>query len=1474
MAIQDDNKNFTNGGMDQDSSPENVAPNDYVSATDGRTTGTGGKQLGYFTNIEANIALSGSLPPGINRIIGGGEFDDIGAILAYRFNTAGECQLLLYTASTQSYSILYTDSATAALLPLNPQKVVTAILVNKTFAVWWAEDLEVGYTNLNTLKSGAYQTVSTFTLIPGSAYANGTYPGVALTGGAGSGAIGTVTVAGGLVTRVNITSYGVNYSVGDVLTGFIPSGSGWSLTITATVLWEDFSLLKPQCLIPPTGVYGSDAGTPANYLFSNLGQFAVQYVNDDFNYSAWSTWSKRLTPYQENTPTLGSNVSQNNYIVVSVNIGTVRATVINVACRFGLNIFYNIKSVTRAYVTALPNTTVNVATEVNEAYDPATNLYSFAFYNNTINIPIAVEESSLTYDYIWPANSGALINGNIIGLADWKTLYARPSTSVTIAAVGYNPNIGIPAGTYPDPLRAAGNFPGASGSGAGGHKRIMSITIGGTPHTNDQIITITADIRNSNATINRTYIVPLALNGNLAGVIAAYIVFFPSSSYVLNGDGTYTITWTDAPYYGLIQFSVNLYFSGATVANSIPSVLDNSQGQLALSYRDYKARFLPLCTDRGYIWQSASYAQVLGNATRLSWTINDEDAPEGAVDYQWLTTVPPVLKIVDTIATILIFKGGWNASSNTPSLAVNSGNVGDTYQVTTPASPAASPYHNLGHNDTYNTGDYIVDNALSYDVLGNDFGNLAAVPPALLAFSLNALKLYDTDYQQVGVNTLLSYDFTPGDRCTLHYWIGTAGGIATFTIVPGSGYTNGTYTNVALTGGTGTGALANITVAGGLVTAVTLSVTGGGYTPGDSLTGTVPAGSGWSITIGTTTAEGINYFNNPCIDLAVLGYDAGSYILKVENSAALTYSGGHILYNGNQIDVRNIFLRIYSPALANQTSQTTSQATTVWYEIGERFPVVNGKHSVLSGNITDGGVYYKTRQFLDGILPYTNPPVDVLATDLSYSDFYTSDFWSAGRTRTYYDELEKTTQAASIITSQNYIIGSRNNGLNRFYPSTIYGEGNGQTSSAQGEIQIMWQRGNVLVILQALGVFYCPVNITYTQINDGTTQESISNALLNNGRYASESVGIGALKKSFCTRYDRAYFVSPQFSEPYEIDVEAGVRPYSGKMSKFFKSIIQVSVQLGKDIGQFYNQFYEEVFLYIESGSDILIYFPFDLADWNPNDSYVLVPSDVTATTNGAHSTVSYNSATGIATYTPAANYVGNDVATFTFNPGVTKNVCLNWTTGSGNVNAFSFMPLTGVPLTTVEVSNIIGVSGNDYPVAISITGSTGLGYSINGGAFTSSPGTVNSGDNVQVRVTSSGSLNTLTSCTLTIDSQSSTFDVTTRVAGNFTAYAQYGGVIDKILPGTGSGVPAGYNPCTLTPGQALSAAYTTLTAGTYQMVMDGMPTSPGHTYVVMTVNSVNVGSPQLFTGPRAYTFTLGSPASDPTPVEFTLILM
>ena len=361
-------------------------------------------------------------------------------------------------------------------------------------------------------------------------------------------------------------------------------------------------------------------------------------------------------------------------------------------------------------------------------------------------------------------------------------------------------------------------------------------------------------------------------------------------------------------------------------------------------------------------------------------------------------------------------------------------------------------------------------------------------------------------------------------------------------------------------------------------------------------------------------------------------------------------------------------------------------------------------------------------------------------------------------------------------------------------------------------------------------------------------------------------MGIG-LTKAYCKRYSTQYFIDPNKSLPYRI-AGGRIEAIPGKMSKYFKTMIQYAYANGLTINMFYNDYYEEAVLTIKAESGVITLFPFNPQNWQASNLFVIAPTDVTSVSTGAHCSVSYNSGTGIVTYTPAANYVGTDTATFTFTPPggspITLNNCLQWTAGSGNVNPFNFIALTGVGLSTVQTSNSILVSGNDYPVAISITGSTGLGYSINGGAFTSSAGTVNNGDTVQVRVTASGSTNTSTSCTLTIDSQSSTFNVTTRLAGNFTVGAQYGMSVVSVQNGSATGVPGAFNPCNLSPGQTLSAAYTTLSAsGTVSVALTGTPAIPGHVRLFLSVNGVEQSHTPV-SGGGSFSLNTGTGGTNP----------
>lgn len=124
-------------------------------------------------------------------------------------------------------------------------------------------------------------------------------------------------------------------------------------------------------------------------------------------------------------------------------------------------------------------------------------------------------------------------------------------------------------------------------------------------------------------------------------------------------------------------------------------------------------------------------------------------------------------------------------------------------------------------------------------------------------------KLYVTEFPGYGLceqGDTVDVVPEPASQTQVINTAATTGQIATLgAITAGTLYTNGQYNNVPLTGGTGSGATANITVAGGGVTVVTIVSRGQGYTAADSLSAAAAniggTGSGFAVPVGTITQQ-------------------------------------------------------------------------------------------------------------------------------------------------------------------------------------------------------------------------------------------------------------------------------------------------------------------------------------------------------------------------------------------------------------------------------------------------------------------------------------------------------------------------------------------------------------------------------------------------------------------------------------------
>ena len=250
----------------------------------------------------------------------------------------------------------------------------------------------------------------------------------------------------------------------------------------------------------------------------------------------------------------------------------------------------------------------------------------------------------------------------------------------------------------------------------------------------------------------------------------------------------------------------------------------------------------------------------------------------------------------------------------------------------------------------------------------------------------------------------------------------------TGTITAGSGYTNGTYNGVALTGGDGSNATANITVSGNAVTAVTIVNQGSGYTTGNTLSAADAnlgggGGSGFVFTLTNASQAtdkhwiGINmWFKNSGIPRAVNmdNFMQTSYITSGAWNTYQTHINNEVTALSNKISELSTF-QTAATTYYTEYLKTVDQPTNI-FEIETTYQQGDVNQFIKAAVLVDADgneEYTENGSALSGTLHTTNQ-----AENGSGVIYKAGEFQKTGDTTIAYKKgTEKTSEYPILMDS-------------------------------------------------------------------------------------------------------------------------------------------------------------------------------------------------------------------------------------------------------------------------------------------------------------------------------------------------------------------------------------------------------------------------------------------------------------------------
>lgn len=504
------------------------------------------------------------------------------------------------------------------------------------------------------------------------------------------------------------------------------------------------------------------------------------------------------------------------------------------------------------------------------------------------------------------------------------------------------------------------------------------------------------------------------------------------------------------------------------------------------------------------------------------------------------------------------------------------------------------------------------------------------------------------------------------------------------------------------------------------------------------------------------------YFDNPFIDVQVVGFDIVvntapdpdtiTWELKLRLNASLDVGA---------ITDKNVYIEIYTPKKRVVTDgDTTTYLTNLFYEVGEQISITNGAYDVTSGTITDGDVYFQTRDYVSAVDETTYNTY--LAEDFNFSTLYTSNFNSYGRGFLFNERDGIKERKGGMRYSDKKLINTNFNMLNRFFGERLYGDGDGETSSTFGWIRKIRLRDNYLVVLQEVKVGHVPVFNTIVEDQVGQNQAFLSDKLFNKVRYSQTgNRGMGNARECFSESPNGTmYFIDPNNSVPMREGYD-GLVEISGKMSKFFKKTFQLAKQLGRDVISIWDNYTKRVSYSIQVPADEVVQVPINSTYLDYQEDYIVDKTDITISVQPSKGVVSFIGDEWV--FTPTTGESGSDIFTISFDVDgdtIFKPVCVTIEAGAEAPVEYLFNDVIDADINTLYTSNFVLITGITNPLPFNVVGGE---YSFDGVSWFTGGGLVVNDSTIQVRRSSSSLYSTTVSVTLTVGTYSDSFDITTK---------------------------------------------------------------------------------------------------------------